>query len=697
MPTWHQLRRRGLTTRQHMIDHMSSLDWITLLTRVSTKILKLACGAEVRSEVFKNFLKRPGTQARTVPTIAQICNGHRDIVHKFGFGFSTSSYFRCPHLSVCPSSPPFSGSGSSSRDSNRCIVANVGTYVSFNGSGKSVTVAILCSVKSITAAILCSGKSVTAVILCSGNSVTAAVLWDRVPAFWGTGIGLVYTSGRYIPLAGVPFWSVYACQRFPSGRFMLVPVFGSYHRLRSQHSNLEEGTPRLVAGVEMDSISRSEREATVSAFLTVIESLGNGVKTSLRQIRNLSRRFLEANFWLIYVYSMVFDPVFLYLPVTNDDKKCFQFDKDVMVCISRLPVFLFDLSIILPLPQVLVLLVYNRLMNVRKFFHVMNLFIVQHLVFGALWYFFALQRKTECWRKACTDSTKCRLLPLHCDNSLTNYTFSNDFCSTKTQNATIYDFGIFFDAINSGVIEQNNLFLSSFGQGLPFSTNVWENIFVISITITGVRLFFFLIGKVQYEMSKAEEIRQKVQEIYQWRPVEKLPEKLQMEIKEHQLSKVQETTGIDVEYLVNNLPEDLRKNIKQKLCLDLLKKVEEFGNWSDSSLETLCDVVKPVVFTERSYILQEGNPIDQMLFVLHDKLWTYTSRSIAGSSSNSGNPNNHLEDGDFSGEELIAWAKADRDSSNLPLSTKTIQALTKVEAFLLMADYLKQVLLDIDH
>ncbi|KAH9672723.1 OVARIAN TUMOR DOMAIN-containing deubiquitinating enzyme 3 [Citrus sinensis] len=139
---------------------------------------------------------------------------------------------RCPHLSVCPSSPPFSGSGSPSRDSNRCIVANVGTYVSFNGSGKSVTVAILCSVKSIAAAILCSRKSVTAAILCSGNSVTAVVLWDRVPAFWGTGIGSVYTSGRYIPLTGVPLWSVYACQGFPSGRFMLVPVFGSYHRLR---------------------------------------------------------------------------------------------------------------------------------------------------------------------------------------------------------------------------------------------------------------------------------------------------------------------------------------------------------------------------------------------------------------------------------------------------------------------------------
>ncbi|KAK9178962.1 hypothetical protein WN943_028156 [Citrus x changshan-huyou] len=545
MPTWHQLRRRGLTTRQHMIDDMSSLDSITLLTRVSTKILKLACGAV--SSKFEN---------------------------------------------------------------------------------------------------------------CERSSIR-----------------------------------------------------------KSQHSNLEEGTPRLVAGVEMDSISRSEREATVSAFRTVIESLGNGVKTSLRQIRNLPRRFLDAtrrypdaNFWLIYVYSIIFDPVFLYLPAINDGKKCFQFDIALMILVivehtaldilllmkkasrigenvhrnfskSLLAVFLKDLAFIFPLPQ----------------------------GFGALWYFFALQRKTECWRKACTDSTKCRLLPLHCDNSLTNYTFSNDFCSTKTQNATIYDFGIFFDAINSGVMEQNSLSpgfllcirwslqnLSSFGQGLPFSTNVWENIFVISITITGVRLFFFLMGKVQYEMSKAEEIRQKVQEIYQWPPFRKLPKELQKKVRKHPASKLRGTTGVDVE-MVNKLPEDLRKSIKQNLCLDLLKKVEEFGNWSDSSLETLCDVVKPVVFTERSYILQEGNPIDQMLFVLHGKLWTYTSRSIAGSSSNSGNPNNHLEDGDFSGEELIAWAKADRDSSNLPLSTKTIQALTKVEAFVLMADYLKQVLLDIDH
>ncbi|ESR35413.1 hypothetical protein CICLE_v10007168mg [Citrus x clementina] len=452
--------------------------------------------------------------------------------------------------------------------------------------------------------------------------------------------------------------------------------------MKSRDLNLEEGTPRRVASVEMDSISRSAREAGKSVYRTRIESLSNGEKTSLQQIRDLPKRFLEVNFLLIYVYSMVFDPVFLYLPVINDDKKCFQFDIWVLR-VKRLYALIKERK--------------NSYKQTKWARLTFNLFYLHAANgFGSLWYFFAVQRKAECWKKACTDFTRCGLLPLHCDDSLTNYTFSSDFCSTKTQNATIYDFGIFRDAIQSGVLDQNNFFRSCFGQGLPLSTNVLENIFVISITITGVVLFFLLIGKVQSETSKVYEIRQKVREIDRWLPFGKLPKKLQKEIKEYQKSKLQ-TTGVDVEYVVNHLPRHLRNNIKQKLCLDLLKKVEEFGNWSDSSLERLCDVVKPVVFTERSYILREGNPIDQMLFVLQGKSRTYTSRSITGFSSNSGNLNNHLEDGDFSGEELIAWAKADRDSSNLPISTKTIQALTNVEAFVLMADDLKQVLLNIDH
>ena len=83
------------------------------------------------------------------------------------FSSSTFSSFiaAIPHFRL-PLTPPFSGSGSPSWGSDCYIVANVGSRVSFNGSGKSTT---------------------------------AAILWDYVPAF----LGNVYRFDMNI-------WSVYA-------------------------------------------------------------------------------------------------------------------------------------------------------------------------------------------------------------------------------------------------------------------------------------------------------------------------------------------------------------------------------------------------------------------------------------------------------------------------------------------------------
>lgn len=106
----------------------------------------------------------------------------------------------------------------------------------------------------------------------------------------------------------------------------------------------------------------------------------------------------------------------------------------------------------------------------------------------------------------------------------------------------------------------------------------------------------------------------------------------------------------------------------------------------------LCDCLKPVFFVERTRIIREGDPIDEMLFVLKGKIWTYTSRNLIPVLIDLRRREHHLRDGDFFGQELIAWAQNER-SSNLPISTRTIQALTNVEAFTLMADDLKHVLL----
>ncbi|PQQ04203.1 hypothetical protein Pyn_24789 [Prunus yedoensis var. nudiflora] len=51
----------------------------------------------------------------------------------------------------------------------------------------------------------------------------------------------------------------------------------------------------------------------------------------------------------------------------------------------------------------------------------------------------------------------------------------------------------------------------------------------------------------------------------------------------------------------------------------------------------------------------------------------------------------YLKAGDFCGEELLTWALDPHSSSNLPISTRTVQALSEVEAFALKADDLKFV------
>ncbi|MBA0816917.1 hypothetical protein Gohar_001528 [Gossypium harknessii] len=50
-----------------------------------------------------------------------------------------------------------------------------------------------------------------------------------------------------------------------------------------------------------------------------------------------------------------------------------------------------------------------------------------------------------------------------------------------------------------------------------------------------------------------------------------------------------------------------------------------------------------------------------------------------------------LKEGDFCGEELLTWALDPKTGASLPTSTRTVKALTEVEAFALIAEELKFV------
>ena len=112
-------------------------------------------------------------------------------------------------------------------------------------------------------------------------------------------------------------------------------------------------------------------------------------------------------------------------------------------------------------------------------------------------------------------------------------------------------------------------------------------------------------------------------------------------------------------------------------------------------LYELCDCAKLVSYAEHSEIVRRGSSIDEMLFLVQGKLRTYSLTRV-NIGSTTGPPrfetsSNYLEDGEFCGEELVAWFQADLYSSNLPISTRTIQTIKKVDAFSLMSYDLQNV------
>ncbi|KAJ1379310.1 RmlC-like jelly roll fold, partial [Sesbania bispinosa] len=329
-------------------------------------------------------------------------------------------------------------------------------------------------------------------------------------------------------------------------------------------------------------------------------------------------------------------------------------------------------------------------------------------VIGAFWYLFSIERETTCWQEACRSNIMCNKADMYCNNQWGGLskisTFLNASCPINDEDKKLFDFGIFLDALQSGVVESRDFpqkffycfwwglkNLSSLGQNLATSTDVWEICFAVFISISGLVLFSFLIGNMQTYLqsttTRLEEMRVKRRDAEQWMSHRLLPDSLRERIRRYEQYKWQETRGVDEDNLIHNLPKDLRRDIKRHLCLALLMRVPMFEKMDEQLLDAMCDRLKPVLYTEESYIVREGDPVDEMLFIMRGKLLTMTTNGGRTGFFNS----EYLKAGDFCGEELLTWALDPHSSSNLPISTRTVQTLSEVEAFALKADDLKFV------
>ncbi|KAL0283343.1 UNVERIFIED_CONTAM: Cyclic nucleotide-gated ion channel 1, partial [Sesamum radiatum] len=113
-----------------------------------------------------------------------------------------------------------------------------------------------------------------------------------------------------------------------------------------------------------------------------------------------------------------------------------------------------------------------------------------------------------------------------------------------------------------------------------------------------------------------------------------------------------------------------------------------FEKMDEQLLDAMCSCLKPILYTDKSFIYREGDPVDEILFIMKGNILTTTTNGGGTSFFNSV----YLTAGDFCGEDLLIWALDPTSSSSLPISTRTVQAVKDVEAFCLMPDDLKRVM-----
>lgn len=104
-------------------------------------------------------------------------------------------------------------------------------------------------------------------------------------------------------------------------------------------------------------------------------------------------------------------------------------------------------------------------------------------------------------------------------------------------------------------------------------------------------------------------------------------------------------------------------------------------------LDAICERLKPALCTQGTCLVREGDPVNEMLFIIRGNLDSYTTNGGRTGFFNSC----RIGPGDFCGEELLTWALDPRPSIILPSSTRTVKAISEVEAFALRAEDLKFV------
>ncbi|XP_004515287.1 probable cyclic nucleotide-gated ion channel 20, chloroplastic isoform X2 [Cicer arietinum] len=418
--------------------------------------------------------------------------------------------------------------------------------------------------------------------------------------------------------------------------------------------------------------------------------------------------------------------------------------------------FLFDLFVVLPLPQIMILFVLpthlgssraNYAKNLLRavvlaqaiprlcrfipmlisptrfifesawasFFINLSTFMLSGHVVGSWWYLFGLQRVNQCLRNACKTTTyfvECsKFMDCGHGGNEENQNESNWIHWKKNSNASAcftedgFEYGIYLKAVN--LTTKHNVFtryvyssywgfqqISTLAGNLSPSYFVWEVLFTMGIIGLGLLLFALLIGNIQNFLQalgrRRLEMSLRQRDVEQWMSHRRLEENLRRRVRQAERYNWAATRGVNEEILMENLPEDLQRDIRRHL-FNFVKKGRIFSLMDDPILDAICDRLRQKIYIKGSKILYDGGLVEKVVFIVRGRL-----ESI-------GEDGNRvpLSEGSVCGEELLTWCLEHPlgnkvcGKTRIPrqrlVSNRTVLCLTNVEAFSLKATDLEEV------
>lgn len=350
------------------------------------------------------------------------------------------------------------------------------------------------------------------------------------------------------------------------------------------------------------------------------------------------------------------------------------------------------------------------------------MFILAGHVVGSCWYLFGLQRVNQCLRNACVNATSTMLKDclnfIDCGESgdgnksyghNKNWQLwiknSNSTNCLQGANSSVFTYGIYSTAVpltitNSVITKYIYSLFWGFQQISTLAGNqvpslfVGEVLFAMGIIVLGLLLFALLIGNMQNFLQSLGRRRLEMQlrqrDVELWMDRRRLPVSVRRRVRQSERFKWAANRGVNEEQLLEDLPEDLQREIRRHLCLDLVKKVRIFTVMDDQVLDAICERLRQRLYIGGSEVLRIGYPIDKMIFIVRGNL---ASTGKDGSVDLSG--------GDICGEELLTWclehtplqnnSKRFRRTGIRAISSRTVRCAGSVEAFSLQAADLEEV------